>query len=423
MAAGAAPAPARSPSISTGSRPASPPCRTSAQRPSGLVTSPDGAAVGWERLAERAARNGPGRRRQHDGWRRPPLLRPAGSRSPTAHLCGRRRRAASRPQGRPARSPASASRSRTWSRSPGVPVGPGRPAASRPRRSGTTPRWWPVFSSAGPGWSAPPGSTSSASGSPASTASRGRRRTPPIRASSPAVPARDRPRRWPSVSPMWPSAPTPGGRAASPPPCAASSATRPAAAWAPPACFRSPPRSIIWAGARRRWRWPGRRPRRPVCSTSRPVAPTGRIGVLGAALGDSRADVAAAVSGALDALRADGFTVTELDWPHAPLVHAVTTTIMFAEAARVHLASLDAHPEAYGDDVRGPTGAGPLGQRHGLPGRPQPARPPRRRLRPTRRRARRGGVSDHRASPGQGWRRPRARTSPLPSSVTPASTT
>lgn len=81
-------------------------------------------------------------------------------------------------------------------------------------------------------------------------------------------------------------------------------------------------------------------------------APRARIGVLGAALGDSRADVAAAVSGALDALRSDGFTVTELDWPHAPLVHAVTTTIMFAEAARVHLASLDAHPEAYGDDVR-----------------------------------------------------------------------
>jgi Asp-tRNA(Asn)/Glu-tRNA(Gln) amidotransferase A subunit family amidase len=79
-----------------------------------------------------------------------------------------------------------------------------------------------------------------------------------------------------------------------------------------------------------------------------PVAPSRRIGVLSAALGDSAPEVAGAVAHAVDRLRGAGFIITDLDWPHAPLVHAVTTTIMFAEAARVHLGSL----EGYGDDVR-----------------------------------------------------------------------
>lgn len=75
--------------------------------------------------------------------------------------------------------------------------------------------------------------------------------------------------------------------------------------------------------------------------------PATRIGVLTAALDDSTPDVASAAAAALDAVGAVGLTVSEVDWPHAALVHAVTTTIMFAEAARVHLASL----EGYGDDV------------------------------------------------------------------------
>ncbi len=80
-----------------------------------------------------------------------------------------------------------------------------------------------------------------------------------------------------------------------------------------------------------------------------PDEPPGRrIGVLGAALADSSPAIREPVDDALDALRTAGFTTTELDWPHAPLVHAVSTTIMFAEAARVHLTSLD----GYGDDVR-----------------------------------------------------------------------
>jgi aspartyl-tRNA(Asn)/glutamyl-tRNA(Gln) amidotransferase subunit A len=75
--------------------------------------------------------------------------------------------------------------------------------------------------------------------------------------------------------------------------------------------------------------------------------PSGRIGVVIAALDDSTPEVAAAVTATLDALRSAGFSVTGVDWPHGSLVHAVTTTIMFAEAARVHLGSLD----GYGEDV------------------------------------------------------------------------
>jgi Asp-tRNA(Asn)/Glu-tRNA(Gln) amidotransferase A subunit family amidase len=75
--------------------------------------------------------------------------------------------------------------------------------------------------------------------------------------------------------------------------------------------------------------------------------PARRLGVLTAALSDSSPDVAVPVTAALESLQAAGFTITELDWPHAALVHAVTTTIMFAEAARVHLGPLD----GYGDDV------------------------------------------------------------------------
>jgi aspartyl-tRNA(Asn)/glutamyl-tRNA(Gln) amidotransferase subunit A len=75
--------------------------------------------------------------------------------------------------------------------------------------------------------------------------------------------------------------------------------------------------------------------------------PASRIGVLTAALEDSSPDVAGPVAAALETLQAAGFTVTELEWPHAALVHAVTTTIMFAEAAGVHLGPLD----GYGEDV------------------------------------------------------------------------
>jgi aspartyl-tRNA(Asn)/glutamyl-tRNA(Gln) amidotransferase subunit A len=75
--------------------------------------------------------------------------------------------------------------------------------------------------------------------------------------------------------------------------------------------------------------------------------PARRLGVLTAALSDSTPVVAVPVAAALETLRTAGFGVTELDWPHAALVHAVTTTIMFAEAARVHLGPLD----GYGDDV------------------------------------------------------------------------
>jgi Asp-tRNA(Asn)/Glu-tRNA(Gln) amidotransferase A subunit family amidase len=85
---------------------------------------------------------------------------------------------------------------------------------------------------------------------------------------------------------------------------------------------------------------------------SHPSGPLSRrVGVPVQALDDSAPEVEAAVAGSLDALRAAGFTVCEVDWPHAPLIHAVSTTIMFAEAARSCLFALDAADEL-GDDVR-----------------------------------------------------------------------
>jgi aspartyl-tRNA(Asn)/glutamyl-tRNA(Gln) amidotransferase subunit A len=55
---------------------------------------------------------------------------------------------------------------------------------------------------------------------------------------------------------------------------------------------------------------------------------------------------------ALDGLGRAGFPLVELDWPHADLVVAVSTTVMFSEAASRHLAALDDESERYGADVR-----------------------------------------------------------------------
>ena len=52
---------------------------------------------------------------------------------------------------------------------------------------------------------------------------------------------------------------------------------------------------------------------------------------------------------ALDRLLIAGWRVLEIDWPHADLVFAVSTTIMFAEAARVHPV---ADQKMIGPDVR-----------------------------------------------------------------------
>jgi aspartyl-tRNA(Asn)/glutamyl-tRNA(Gln) amidotransferase subunit A len=52
---------------------------------------------------------------------------------------------------------------------------------------------------------------------------------------------------------------------------------------------------------------------------------------------------------ALEGLAGAGWRVLELEWPHAELVFAVSTTIMFGEAARVHPV---ADQEMIGPDVR-----------------------------------------------------------------------
>jgi aspartyl-tRNA(Asn)/glutamyl-tRNA(Gln) amidotransferase subunit A len=84
----------------------------------------------------------------------------------------------------------------------------------------------------------------------------------------------------------------------------------------------------------------------------RPRARRPTVGVLSAALDTAAAEVAAPVHEALASLRGAGFELIDLAWPHADLVAAVSTTVMFAEAARTHLASLEADPDGLGADVR-----------------------------------------------------------------------
>jgi Asp-tRNA(Asn)/Glu-tRNA(Gln) amidotransferase A subunit family amidase len=83
-----------------------------------------------------------------------------------------------------------------------------------------------------------------------------------------------------------------------------------------------------------------------------PGQPLRRVGVLGPSLDATAPDVRHAVEGALAQFTPAGLTVVQLDWPHGDLVYAVSTTIMFAEAARTHLAGLSARPDAFGADVR-----------------------------------------------------------------------
>jgi aspartyl-tRNA(Asn)/glutamyl-tRNA(Gln) amidotransferase subunit A len=74
--------------------------------------------------------------------------------------------------------------------------------------------------------------------------------------------------------------------------------------------------------------------------------------VLAAALDDCATAVRQPLLNALDTLGSAGFVLVQLDWPYADLAYAVSTTVMFAEAARVHLADFDANPEGFGADVR-----------------------------------------------------------------------
>jgi Asp-tRNA(Asn)/Glu-tRNA(Gln) amidotransferase A subunit family amidase len=77
-----------------------------------------------------------------------------------------------------------------------------------------------------------------------------------------------------------------------------------------------------------------------------PGLPASKIGVLS---DEGDPAIRTAFRAALKDLADAGLTVLEIEWPNADLVYAVSTTIMFAEAARVH--PLDSHP-MIGPDVR-----------------------------------------------------------------------
>jgi Asp-tRNA(Asn)/Glu-tRNA(Gln) amidotransferase A subunit family amidase len=87
----------------------------------------------------------------------------------------------------------------------------------------------------------------------------------------------------------------------------------------------------------------GRVPRR----TSPP-----RVGVIRAALDDIDPGVARVLETALDVLNTCGCELVDVSWPVGEEVREVSSTIMFAEAARTHQEALDTRPDDYGADVR-----------------------------------------------------------------------
>jgi Asp-tRNA(Asn)/Glu-tRNA(Gln) amidotransferase A subunit family amidase len=76
-----------------------------------------------------------------------------------------------------------------------------------------------------------------------------------------------------------------------------------------------------------------------------------RVGFVPRSIEACVSEVRGPLESALTALGRAGFPLVELDWPHADLVVAVSTTVMFAEAASRYLAGLDDEPERYGADV------------------------------------------------------------------------
>ena len=76
------------------------------------------------------------------------------------------------------------------------------------------------------------------------------------------------------------------------------------------------------------------------------------LGVARQAVDAADADVREAFGVAEAALRATGWALQDVSWPGGEETFAVSTAIMFAEAAYVHRVSLAQDPMAYGDDVR-----------------------------------------------------------------------
>lgn len=77
-----------------------------------------------------------------------------------------------------------------------------------------------------------------------------------------------------------------------------------------------------------------------------------RVGVIEQHMRDLAPEVGAAVEAAIGALSRLGAHVRRVSWPDYDDVRPAQSAIQYAEASAVHRASLEAHPEAYGDDVR-----------------------------------------------------------------------
>jgi len=83
-----------------------------------------------------------------------------------------------------------------------------------------------------------------------------------------------------------------------------------------------------------------------------------RVGVVEAELEAADVNVRSAVRAALDVLAGAGARVEAVVWPSSDESFAISTAIMFAEAAAIHLQALKAHPERFSADVRGRLEAG-----------------------------------------------------------------
>ncbi|MFN0028099.1 MAG: amidase [Acidimicrobiales bacterium] len=77
-----------------------------------------------------------------------------------------------------------------------------------------------------------------------------------------------------------------------------------------------------------------------------------RLGVTRNAIVGASPEVRSAWSNVEAVLRGAGWELVDVEWPTGEDSFAASTAIMFAEAAHVHRASLNEHPEWYGEDVR-----------------------------------------------------------------------
>lgn len=77
-----------------------------------------------------------------------------------------------------------------------------------------------------------------------------------------------------------------------------------------------------------------------------------RVGVVEQHMRDLDPEVGAAVEAAISVLSRLGARVERLAWPDYDDIRPAQSSIQYAEASAVHRATLEAHPEAYGDDVR-----------------------------------------------------------------------